>query len=111
MRDDLAIPALLSPLGEKAAQAILSILRKYDALHTGGCRAFYSPQEWTDRGEEYGCESVLLVVHDGGDVARFFNHDYQMPGRMASMDAALADVGLYAQPCTTWYTAIYPVGP
>lgn len=71
---------------------------------TGGCRTFYSPQEWQARGEKYGLESVLIVCHDGGDVASFFDGNYI---RMESMQEALERVGYWAQPCTSWYTAIY----
>lgn len=74
---------------------------------TGGCRTFYSPAEWKARGESYGLESVLIVCHDGGDVASFFNYDYECYQRLENMREALEKVGYWAEPCTSWYTAIY----
>jgi hypothetical protein len=70
-------------------------------------RSFYTPKEWKDRGERYGLQSELIVVHDGGDLASFFNPDYGSWKLQSAMDAALEKVGYYAEPCTSWYTAIY----
>jgi hypothetical protein len=108
-RDDLAIPTDLAPKGRKAAEAILSLLREKAADDTGGCKAFYSPEEWAERGESYGTESLLVVVHDGGCHAPFFNLDYCMYGYWEAMSAHLRKHGVYAEQCTSWYTAIYPL--
>lgn len=75
--------------------------------YTGGCRTFYSPAEWRQRGEEYGLESMLIVCHDGGDVATFFNYAHECDSRVEKMQEALERVGYWADPCTSWYTAIY----
>lgn len=90
-----------------AYDSIISVLKAHDALDTGGCRAFYSPQEWKDRDEEYGRNSVLIVVHDGGDHAPFFNYSYECYSLMEAMNAGLGQAGFYAEQCTAWYTAIY----
>jgi hypothetical protein len=74
----------------------------------GGCRTFYSPEEWRERGESYGRDSVLIVVHDGGDYAHAFNFDYGNWELRDQINAALAEAGYYAESCTSWYTAIYP---
>ena len=106
MSDDLNIPTGLTRKGRRAAQAILAMLGERKATHTGGCRTFYSPQEWADRGESYGHASLLIVVHDGGDVGRFFNgaaNDYEP---CETMRERLQAVGCYPVACTTWYTAI-----
>ena len=70
-------------------------------------RSFYTPAEWKSRGEQYGLKSELIVVHDGGDLASFFNPDYGSWKLQSAMNVALEKVGYYAEPCTTWYTAIY----
>ena len=70
-------------------------------------RNFYSPREWRARGELYGLQGELIVVHDGGDLAPFFNPDYEDWDAQSDMNAALKEAGYYAEPCTTWYTAIY----
>lgn len=103
---DFDIPKGLSPAGRRAAEAIVKVARKEfgDDVSGGGCRAFYTPQEWAKRGEDYGQGAELIVVHDGGDLAPFFNYDYDV---YRLMDAALNKVGTWAEPQTSWYTAIY----
>lgn len=73
----------------------------------GGCRAFYTPEEWIDRGESYGKESKLIVCHDGGDLAKFCNFDYQQYKAIDRMEKALAEIGYYVEQCTSWYSAVY----
>lgn len=102
-------PAELTEEGNSAYQAVFSLLKERDSLDTGGCTTFYSPQEWEARGESYGRGSVLIVVHDGGSVAPFFNFDYGNYDKIDEMQDALSAVGLWAEACTNWYTAIYPV--
>lgn len=75
--------------------------------YTGGCRTFYSPAEWRQRGEEYGLKSALIICHDGGDVATFFNPNYGCYKRMEALQEALSHAGYWAEQCTNWYTAIY----
>ena len=108
-RNDLAIPADLSAEGKAAAQKILEAAEQVlgTKVFTGGCRAFYSPEEWRRRKEEHGGNSVLVVVHDGGDLAQFF--DYALGGYRAieRMQDALKTLGLFAESCTPWYSAIY----
>lgn len=109
-RDDLACPEGLGDLGKRARAAIVVWLKANDLDHTGGCRAFYSPAEWKARGEEYGITSELVIVHDGGDLAPVFNIDYEMYELQDRMDIeVLRPLGLFAEPCTCWYTAIYKV--
>lgn len=75
----------------------------------GGCRAFYTPQEWIERGEVYGCNSTLIVVHDGGDLAPFFDFDRGRYSLCEQMRKALHKIGYMAEACTCWYTAVYPM--
>lgn len=107
MSDDLAIPAGLTRHGRRAATIILNLLKKQDSTYTGGCKAFYSPKQWRARGEDYGTEAELIVVHDGGDLAPYFNYDYECYQMVEQMNAALLEAGLFAESCTSWYTAIY----
>lgn len=103
----LSIPTGLSRKGRQAAQAILKRLKDDENTDTGGCKTFYSPQEWKDRNENYGTESLLIVVHDGGDLVPYFNLDYMCYDMEEKMQSALRTVGCYAEVCTGWYTAIY----
>ena len=74
----------------------------------GGCRAFYDTSEWAQRGERYGIESVLIVCHDGGDLAPYFSLDLRQYDHYNKMERALNAIGFYQEQCTTWYSAIYP---
>ena len=112
MGDDLRVPKGLNAAGQEAIQIILETAQEVlgRKVVTGGCRAFYSPEEWEDRGELYGLKSKLIVVHDGGDLGRFFNYsegDYAAIKRMAD---ALMKKKLSAEACTGWYTAVYRLG-
>ena len=75
---------------------------------------FFTPQQWRERGEEYGRTSVAIVVHDGGPYARHFNPAYHDWRALDAMIVALGDLrtpeaphGYWSEPCTSWYTAIY----
>jgi hypothetical protein len=75
----------------------------------GGCRAFYSPREWKERGESYGVDSLLIICHDGGDLAPLCNFDYECYSAMDAFRDFLRDkYDVYPEQCTCWYTAIYP---
>jgi len=106
-RDDLAIPDGLSSAGKRAAEIILKVLKKHDMTYTGGCRAFYTPKEWCEREEKYGLNSELIVCHDGGNLAHFFNWDYEEYALLDEMFFALEEEGYTPDPCYGWYTAIY----
>jgi hypothetical protein len=109
-QDDFRIPEGLSPKGKRAAEAIVEMLNKHNPegrISGGGCRAFYTPEEWRERGEQYGCDSLLVVCHDGGDAAPYFNYDYECYKLIDCMAVHLQKLGLFAEACTTWYTAVY----
>ncbi len=103
-----AMPVGLSKDGLRAAYAVLGLMTEYGTTDTGGCRTFYTPSSWAARGEKYGRESALIVVHDGGDVASFFNADLDwVVARIEAMRRTLDALGFYAERCTSWYSAIY----
>ena len=103
---DLTIPKGLSKAGNTAAKTIASFFNDND-LSTGGCRPFYSPEEWRERGESYGLGSELIVVHDGGNLAPYFNSDYGSHSMIDTMLQLLSEAGVWSESCTCWYTAIY----
>lgn len=104
----LAKPEGLSKLGEAAYAAILEFLHQHDLDHTGGCKAFYSPDAWKERGEEYGTKSVLIVVYDGGSHRCCFTLSEQQYDLVEKMQKTLQKVGCYFEECTGWYGAVYP---
>jgi hypothetical protein len=112
MMGDLELPAEPG-LGRKAAEMIVLYLSEVGLGWTGGCRAFYTPQEWQERGEEYATDSELVIVHDGGDLSYLLNwdkfldqSDYQ---RFEELQHRLKRMGLYIEGCTCWYSAVYPI--
>lgn len=103
--DDFRVPGGAS---DKAKEAIRTIMSVAQPETGGGCRAFYTPEEWAERGERYGTKSVLVVCHDGGDLTHSFNPDYRNHLAMEKLQAELGKLGLYAELCTSWFSAIYP---
>lgn len=59
------IPEGLSPEGEKAWELVTTFFVENKMTDTGGCKTFYSPKEWQEKGNRYGTKSVLIVVYDG----------------------------------------------
>lgn len=102
------IPDGLPPRGVVAATVIREFLEEKDATFHGGGGKFYSPEEWQDRGEEYGLRSVLVITHDGGDHAPAFNIDYGAYAFQEELASRLRAHGLYVEQCTSWYSAVYP---
>ena len=109
MIPDLAIPSGLTPLGQKAHAAILHFLRRHKLTQTGGCRTFYSPQEWLIRGEKYGINSQLIICHDVGSPGDAFAYERGHYKLIEKMSSDLAALGLYSEQCTVWYSAIHPI--
>jgi hypothetical protein len=105
MSNEFQIPDGLSAKGRKAAETLVKLAGK--GADGGGCRAFYTPEEWADRGEQYGLKSLLIICHDGGDLAPFLNWDYCAYAKTEKAITALSEHGVYAEQCTGWYTAIY----
>jgi hypothetical protein len=108
MSDYNARPDGLSEKGNAAYDAIRRVMTKRNATDTGGCKTFYSPAEWKARGEDYGCESELIIVYDGGDVRSLMMVD-DMYDVHEDIDKALDELGLYVEHCTGWYAAVYKV--
>lgn len=102
---DFDIPKGLSDQARKAAEAIVATAG--EGASGGGCRAFWTPAEWAARGEKYGLGAILIVVHDGGDLAPFFCAGYLAYEAMNTMEQELEKIGCRAEQCTGWYTAIY----
>jgi hypothetical protein len=76
---------------------------------TGGCKAFYSPQEWRDRGWEVSEKVLCVVCHDGGDLAPLFNLDYQDYKSYDQLDMMLRRRGLYTETINSTTSHIYEI--
>lgn len=109
MSNDWPIPADLSDDGRKVAETILAFLTEKDLTYHGGGGKFYSPQQWRDRGEDYGTDSLLVITHDGGDHAGAFNIDYEQYQLIEQLRDRLVPLGVFSEQCTSWYSAVYPI--
>ena len=105
---DFNKPGGLSKEGDLAYSVIREWVQSKGEDYSGGCKCFYSPEEWADRGEEYGLRSELIIVHDGGCLSTA-NDDYGIWVR-DTMDA-LSALGLFVEHCTCWYSAVYSLNP
>lgn len=109
MNRDLEIPAGLSARGAEAARLIRRYLLTNELTYTGGCQAFYTPREWRERGEPYSQGAVLIVVHEGSEVAYLFDYD-KVNGNYSAMEQMaeiLGRAGFLAESMNGWSTAIY----
>lgn len=108
MNSDFQMPEGLSDVGQSAWKAIVTLLMTDDPrMSTGGCKAFYSPEEWRARGESYGKESELVIVYDGGDHRPYFTLDAECYDLVERMNGMLEPLGMYLEECTGWYGAVY----
>ncbi|BBX82203.1 hypothetical protein MAUB_00760 [Mycolicibacterium aubagnense] len=103
------IPDELSTEGAAAAQVIREFLKEHGLENHGGGGHFYTPQQWLDRGEQHGISSLLIITHDGGDHACAFNLDYGQYELHDQLQDRLRRAGVFAEACTTWYSAIHRV--
>lgn len=103
------IPAGLSPQGLTAATVIRDFLQEKGLTYHGGGGKFYTSEEWIDRGEQYGTNSVLVITHDGGDHAVALDWDYGAYAIREELTERLGKHGLYVEECTSWFSAVYPV--
>tara|TARA_R110000824_G_scaffold107488_2_gene253809 strand:+ start:1767 stop:2195 length:429 start_codon:yes stop_codon:yes gene_type:complete len=106
---DLAKPEGLSTKGSAAYDLIMSYLTKHKLTYTGGGKAFYSPQEWAERGELYARGSILVVVYDGGDQGEAFSLDKGYPTytHVNTMTELLMANDMHYEEGTTWYGGVY----
>lgn len=75
----------------------------------GGCTAFYTPKDWAARGERaLHKDTVLVLVHDGGDLATYFGDDPWVEGRDA-MTATIEKLGYRVEHGASWYSVVRPV--
>lgn len=106
---DWPIPEELSAEGQKAAETIRRFLEERGMTYHGGGGRFYTPAQWAERGEEWGLRSLLVITHDGGAHAACFNWAYEQEDLIEELASVLAAVGLRAEQCASWYSAIYPL--
>ena len=108
-KDNWAVPTGLSRKARKLALALAKLAKKRD--WNAGQKVFWSPQEWKNKGESYGLQSELVILHEGGDHAPFFSLDYSYNG--GSYDQYEEQVkfvgkhGFFCEGLYSWSSAIY----
>ena len=108
-KDNWAIPTGLSRKANKLAKAIAKLAKQRD--WNAGQKVFWSPKQWEEKGESYGTDSDLVVLHEGGDHASFFSLDHSYNG--GSYDdyedqlKFLSKHGFYCESLYSWSSAIY----
>ena len=106
-KDAFSIPDRANEEQANLCRLIKDWCQRKDLTKTGGCKAFYTPDDWRDRGNVYGRDSVLIIAHDGGDLAHVCNMDYEQYQLMEDFAQFLNIHGYYIESCTSWYSAIY----
>ena len=110
---DFDIPSGLSRRARKLAFAIRDYLISEGVTDGGGCRVFWSPKEWRDRGERFHSKH-LVIVYDGGGVAPYFSLNAtaapwsgpEAYHRYEAMMALCNEHGFYWEEATGWYSCV-----
>lgn len=106
-KDAFSIPDTATEEQANLCRVITDWCQRKDLTKTGGCKVFYTPDDWRDRGNVYGRDSVLIISHDGGALAHVCNMDYGCYALMEEFTQFLYSHGYYIEACTSWYSAIY----
>ena len=108
---DWAIPQDLTEIANEAAQIIRRFCKSHDLQ--AGQRVFYSPDEWAARGEEYGTNSLLIVIHEASEAGIALSMDgaYEMNrGNYDLYEALRKELEkkhVYLEQATRWYSCLY----
>lgn len=107
----LALPAGLSKDGKRAAKIISNYLIKSDLLWAES-DLFMDPKEWSDRGEDYGDGSVLILLHETGDAGEALSYDKAAYAprpyhHIEELRKRLAEAGFYSEQMYSWSSAVY----
>lgn len=91
---DLAIPGSVPENVKDFFRQLRNSMRESGDEWTGGCKAFYAPEEWVNplrRGP------LAVVCHDGGGVAPRFNLSYERIKLYVEVDHMLRPLGLWRE--------------
>jgi len=70
---------------------------------------FFSPEEWSARGERYGQHALLVIRHGEGPLARFCDYEWCDYAAIKRLDEKLRKAGLFVECCTANYSGVYKV--
>lgn len=104
MKDkDLEIPANLHPAAAGFCKDLIRLLRGGGC---GGCKAFHTPEDAAAFCTPHS-SAVLVVCHDGGSLAPYFNLDYGNYKAYDKVDNLLKARGLWREAQNAAVTLIY----
>jgi hypothetical protein len=103
--EDFRLPDNLPDLGVIAWLVIEEWREEQGLSFTGGCPLYRSPKD-QKRYSKYGTDSVLVLVHDGGDFSNF-NSDEGSPLRKESLATPLRKAGFYLESLDAATSAVY----
>ena len=63
----------------------------------GGCKAFYSPDEWKEIGNNVPDECILVLCYDGGDLSHYCNYNYANINKIEKFTSLLQEHGLWTE--------------
>lgn len=96
---------------KKVADSIVAFLtRRLGAAPSGGgCKAFYSKDEWRNKGErDCGPAAILILCHDGGDLSPYCNLDYEVYSAYEALQQMLEkEHGVWLEQGSSWYSVVY----
>lgn len=102
LHSDWDMPENLSDAGQRSCEVIRNYIATYDLDFTGGCKVFYSPLEWKAREEDHGCDSELIICHDGGTLS-----EMNMSTCLSEITDILGPEECWVEGCECWYSAVY----
>ena len=111
------VPCDLGESGKVAASVVLDVVAKrLGRMPIGdGYNSFHSPGGWAARHGGTWMSRVsladdsLVVVHDGGDLAPFFDPDYEDWAAHDEMMKAFVDMGLKVEQVAGWCSVVTPL--
>jgi hypothetical protein len=104
-KDEFSIPATISEEMQDLCRQIRQHVRHRGSFGLGGCNAFHDPREV--RFASVGSKCVLVICHDGGALAPYFNPSYEDAESYQSIDYILRDRNLWREGINPAVTAIY----
>lgn len=106
--DELAIPQSVPTEVQDFCRDLRNSMRALGEEGCGGCKAFYSPEEWTQvSGNPVSRAALMVICHDGGNMAPRFNLDYEQYKLYDSIDPMLRPRGLWRDHMTSVESRIY----
>jgi hypothetical protein len=96
---------------KKVADSIVDFLtrRLGTSPDGGGCKAFYSKEEWRNQGHsDCGTKVILILCHDGGDLSPYCNLDYEVYSAYEAFQKMLDEKhGVWVEQGSSWYSVVY----